>query len=1074
MVASASGGRMWGSCESDQSATRTAIEVESAGQPALPPPPHRLSAPLQCRDPDRYELLGEHGRGGLGTVTRAHDKELGRNVAIKELIKRGDAGEIRFLREAMITARLEHPGIVPVHEAGQWPDGTPFYVMKLVAGRSLKEVIAKCTSIADRMALLHHVVAVADAVAYAHKRKIIHRDLKPANVIVGDFGETVVIDWGLAKDLSELDETGLPDDRSPYRAGVLDDLTKDGSVLGTPMYMAPEQWRGERVDQRADVFAIGAMLWELCSKHRVPPAESRARDKHLRRTNIDADLIAIIGKALSSDPADRYQNAGELASDLRAFTSGARIASRRYSLAGVAVHWIRHHRAIAAIAAAAVVLGVIGATMYVRNITTERTRAELANEELVLQNAALLMQRDPSAVIDALAGYRGKDTVRKDRLVAEARGRGVAEARFKPHSDTIFFVHREPDGSVYSLGQDHRVVVTRNGVSTTVASDVSAGEVHGYARGLPLIAYAAAPTGIVLRNVVTGVAKRFGTRSARNLALSADGALLAALDMRGKLSVWNTSSSKLLHESSPGGEVVEFSGSLLIVKTATGLQTIALSADAATTITDKSVAAASFHGEGGLVATGDDKGRVTLRDHLLEPIVELDACREAVVSIRVVARSKLVVFGCNERTAGVARYDVENKTLTVEFSTRLKNRPMLADTDAEGRRLFVLVDPSTVVVADLKTRITRTYEGHAGFITAVSIARDATRLVTADLEGTVRVWKLDTTASRVVLTAPAIFTPTPSLDGRHVFVDGGEGIVRRIDLTSGAVAELKGHTAPVIRIRAASDGQSILSVAQDGTVRVWDPRTTASLRVFDGHHGAVVEAEYLKRGDRIASGGSDGRVLVWTTRGTDASVLFTCPSPVITLETLAASNRVVVADSTNAVFEVALDGTARLIVDASSDTITLLRASLDGTRIAIGRASGAVTIYETSAQRIVSEVKLASSIHQMQFDPQNRDLAIQTDDGAVRIVALEGQRFSWRELAGRARDVSYSPDGETLAIVGSDGNWFYTTRDRRWSSAPDHAAQAIAGRFTTDGKHFVSTDFSGSVVARDLSHQGPN
>src|SRR5215468_656615 len=164
--------------------------------------------PIQIRDPRRYEFLGEHGRGGLGRVSRAHDRELGRDVAIKELLSRGSANEVRFLREVLITARLEHPGIVPIHEAGRWSDGTPFYAMKLVAGRPLRELLAERPTAAERIGLLHHVIAVADAIAYAHGRNIIHRDLKPANVIVGDFGETIVIDWGLAKDLSSSEVSG--------------------------------------------------------------------------------------------------------------------------------------------------------------------------------------------------------------------------------------------------------------------------------------------------------------------------------------------------------------------------------------------------------------------------------------------------------------------------------------------------------------------------------------------------------------------------------------------------------------------------------------------------------------------------------------------------------------------------------------------------------------------------------------------------------------------------------------------------------------------------------------------------
>jgi serine/threonine protein kinase len=162
--------------------------------------PRTLRSPMapQLRDHDRYDVLGEHGRGGLGRVSRAHDRELGRDIAIKELISRGHISEVRFLREALITARLEHPGIVPVYEAGRWADGTPFYAMKLVSGRPLRDLIAERKTVDERLALLHHAIAVADAIAYAHGKNIIHRDLKPANVIVGDFGETVVIDWGLA------------------------------------------------------------------------------------------------------------------------------------------------------------------------------------------------------------------------------------------------------------------------------------------------------------------------------------------------------------------------------------------------------------------------------------------------------------------------------------------------------------------------------------------------------------------------------------------------------------------------------------------------------------------------------------------------------------------------------------------------------------------------------------------------------------------------------------------------------------------------------------------------------------
>src|SRR5438552_633193 len=145
---------------------------------------------------DRYQVLGERARGGLGRVLEVRDRTLQRVVALKELLRRGETGEARFAREAFITAQLEHPSIVPIHDAGYSADGAPFYVMKLVTGRTLAELVDERAPLRERLALVPNVIAVADAVAYAHSRGIIHRDLKGANVLVGEFGETVVIDWG--------------------------------------------------------------------------------------------------------------------------------------------------------------------------------------------------------------------------------------------------------------------------------------------------------------------------------------------------------------------------------------------------------------------------------------------------------------------------------------------------------------------------------------------------------------------------------------------------------------------------------------------------------------------------------------------------------------------------------------------------------------------------------------------------------------------------------------------------------------------------------------------------------------
>ena len=153
------------------------------------------------RTADRFESRGEIGRGGMGRVEDAFDRALGRPVAIKHLLRGSDVDRARFEREARITARLEHPGIVPVHDAGRSADGTPYYVMRHVDGRPLSERVTAAVSLADRLALIPNVLAACDAIAFAHARGIVHRDLKPTNILVGPFGETLVIDWGLAREI---------------------------------------------------------------------------------------------------------------------------------------------------------------------------------------------------------------------------------------------------------------------------------------------------------------------------------------------------------------------------------------------------------------------------------------------------------------------------------------------------------------------------------------------------------------------------------------------------------------------------------------------------------------------------------------------------------------------------------------------------------------------------------------------------------------------------------------------------------------------------------------------------------
>jgi len=447
--------------------------------------------------PGRYDVHDELGRGGIGRVLVAFDRHLGRELAMKELLEEDATGSgtpvtdpsspavARFLREARVTGRLEHPSIVPVYELGQREDGAFYYTMRLVRGRTLASALREAAGLTARLRLLDHFIDLCQAIAYAHSRGVVHRDIKPDNVMLGEFGETVVLDWGLAKMRGQKDIRG-----SELARGVaeLQDeeaaKTMAGSAIGTPAYMSPEQADGniDQIDERSDNWGLGAVLFEILAGRApftgVNPYEIIGK---VMREDVPAvaticveaprDLAAVADKALSRDPELRYQTAIQLADDVQAFTAGAVVSAYEYT-AWEQIRRLAAKNKAAVLATLMTMVAIFGALLYssiayqaekqarlrgdlalarslvdsARNHLRERqwTEARIHAAQSLVVNPRHDEDAD-EAVLDAASIVYQTEFER----VGELLGRGTIDCRAprahaRPSPDRRFFVCRDP------------------------------------------------------------------------------------------------------------------------------------------------------------------------------------------------------------------------------------------------------------------------------------------------------------------------------------------------------------------------------------------------------------------------------------------------------------------------------------------------------------------------------------------------------------------------------------------------------------------------------------------------------
>jgi WD40 repeat protein/tRNA A-37 threonylcarbamoyl transferase component Bud32 len=1053
----------------------------SAGEEAPPACPPRATD-------HRFEVLRRHAEGGLGAVFVARDRELNREVALKEI--RGEwadqpVSRARFLLEAEVTGGLEHPGIVPVYALGAYPDGRPFYAMRFIRGRSLREALRAFHAAEQagrdpgerRLALrglLGPFVATCNAVAYAHSRGVIHRDLKPDNVMLGAYGETLVVDWGLAKVVGRPETADdLPRTLRPAHG---EPLTQAGAVVGTPAYLSPEQadGRADEAGPATDVYGLGATLYALLTGK--PPVQDRdpfailvkvRRGDWPRPRQVKADippaLEAVCCKAMALRPEQRYSGALELAADVEHWLAGEPVSAWREPWSATALRWLGRHRTLVTAAASTGVLLLLALAVGLALATAAENRERgLKIQEQIARDEAR-QERDEAK--------RQRDAVRRALYV-----------------DRMTLVPRAWDlhdpGRVRELLAPFEVIAEGQ-------EDVRGWEWHywdrlchqellslsGPAAGVWAVAFrpdggltSAGPEGVRVWDLAAGQGRDAPAspgKTQAGCAVSPDGRRASGYE-DDCLTVWEVATGQVVstvrlgadHGPGLGGVTFSPDGRLLLSSHFGGAAVVRDAGSGKLLCTlpgPRQVLSAAFTPDGRCLATGEADGSLRVWDPGTARVLH---------HLQGPGRTPATCLAFSPDGAWLAWGD-PNGNVEVRDS-------------AGGRSAFRV-------------------KGHAGSVTALSFSPDGARLASAGEDKMIRIWDVRGGKGLLGLVghADVVVGVSFSPDGRRVASAGADRSIK--------VWDTRGHPEPL----ALTGGSPAVSAAFDeagrplvfsphGLVLRWDPfdgpramrvnvgeafpaagaigpggrlfavvRNDGTIRVHDAHDGRLLHALAGHRDGKGPGAGRLDTVLAFAPDGRLAS---------------ARGATVKVWDAAGGREVCTLEGN-------QEDEVTSLAFSDDGQLVAAGTKEGSVTVWDCPTCREVHRlspepfrpdkghrglfaVATLIPIRGVAFSPDGRHLAWGLGNAVKLWDRTAGQQpLSLIGHSGEVSGVSFSPDAKRLASCGEDRTvrvWD-PTRGQEMLTLRDHAGAVRQVAFSPDGFRLAAAGRDGSVKVWDAT-----
>jgi WD40 repeat protein/serine/threonine protein kinase len=1014
--------------------------------------PHKatLDAPTPSALPGlRFRLLRSHAKGGLGEVFVARDEEVHREVALKVILPEyadDPAGRARFLFEAEVTGNLEHPGVVPVYGLGRYPDGRPFYAMRLVRGENFKDAIARyhagrgagpdpgARSLELRN-LLRRFLDVCNAIDYAHTRGVLHRDVKPGNVMVGKHGETMVIDWGLAKAAGREDGVARSEDGTLRpESGSDSGETAPGSLLGTPAYMSPEQAAGrlDRLGAVSDVYSLGATLYHLLTGR--PPFAGNAAEvvpqvvegtftppRQVNRA-VPAGLEAVCLKAMAREPGGRYPSAKALANDVERWLADEPVLARRESAPQRVARWARRHRPLvlslasvgATVAVASVVLLLVTQAWQIEQVQrheASRAAAWLAFDHALDQCERGEVGRGMLGLVRSLAQAESagdQDLQRVIRLNLDGwRTQSTALVALLPHWSQVTAVAFSPDG---------KTVLTGSRDTTARLWDVETG----------------APIGQPLQVESPEVQSPILA-----VAFSPDSRTAATAEANGNVRLWDgriggpSPFQTLKHPRSVLALAFSPDGKTLLTGCADGAARLWNPADGRQVGHDmrrqKTVSVLAFSPDGRTIATGSEDGTAVLWN-----------------------------ASSQEPVGDPLRHEGEVRDLA--FDPRL-----------EGHRLLTGSYDQTARLWDVATgRALGPPLEHGHMVTTVAFSPDGRTVATGGgPNAVVRLWDVETgrQVGAPMVHGGWVFDVTFSPDGKTVLTGCGDTLARLWDVeTCRQVGGPLYQEAIVLAVAFSPDGSTVVTAGDDKGARLWRLTTPWRSETPLQTAGRPYTMKFSADEKACLTGNVDHTAQSWEIeKGRPVGP----PMPLNSLPFAAeftpdGKSAVTITEKHVQVWDLSAGQPTWEIPQGTGHQAICVAISPDGAVLAAGGVdpggAGEVRLWDMGKRKHISSAPAHSGKMVMvaTFSPDGTQLLTGGQDAQARLWDAATLRLLGPPLGhgGWVRAVAFRPDG-LVAVTGcNDGTarLWDLSNGRPIGPPLDHKGDVVAVAFSPDGK----------------------